>query len=262
MTVSAAAAGRSARATTPTSCRATSTASASRTSTRSTRRPARRRRSRSSCAGATARRPTAASILYYEDKQLPRLRHRSGSRATSPRVPASFVNVEDDHNVVDPPTHAIGWSLGQRVGAADFGSLGHLADSSRRRHAPSTSRVNGRKDQIRYQRRLALDPRTSERGHRPREAAVLRGDGEWTKQRRLRRARAGQARHQDAALGGRRSRGADEGRESRRLDLHDVDADRCRRDYYVDRRHAREAAASSPISGPRSRAFPWTGGRS
>jgi len=67
-------------------------------------------------------------------------------------VPASFVDVEDDHNVVKPPRPALGWT-------SDSGAL-LLSDGWDIWKVPVTGSAavnltgNGRKDGIRYRTNL------------------------------------------------------------------------------------------------------------
>ena len=73
-------------------------------------------------AGALVQRPVARRpvVPLLRGRQLPRLLDgRPGRRATSRQgAPASFVDVEDDHNVVKPPTGVDRLGERQRVGAA------------------------------------------------------------------------------------------------------------------------------------------------
>ena len=72
-------------------------------------------------------------------------------------VPASFVNEDDDHNVVKPPDSSR--RLGQRRPVRPpLRRLGHLERPRPRRAKGVNLTVNGLKDQIRYQQRFRLDP--------------------------------------------------------------------------------------------------------
>ena len=93
-------------------------------------------------------------------------------------MPATFVNTEDDHNIVDPPTTVVGWTADNaHVLISDRWDIWKVP--VRRAAPPVNLTVNGRKDQIRYQGRIRIDP--DERGIDLTQAAVLLGDAEWTK---------------------------------------------------------------------------------
>jgi dipeptidyl aminopeptidase/acylaminoacyl peptidase len=125
--------------------------------------------------------PDGKSFLYYEDGHYHVYSMESGqSRNVTMNVPMSFVNVEDDHNVIKPPTGALGW-------AKDSASV-VLSDNWDIWQVPVASgqavnlTQNGRKDQVRYQRRYPLEP-LEERARgidlsRPQYFAAY---GEWTK---------------------------------------------------------------------------------
>ena len=85
-------------------------------------------------------------------------------------VPVSFVNIEDDHNVVKPPRPRAGLGQRQRRGPA-HGRLGHLEGAGVAAEPPSTSRGTARKTPSGTAR--SPPPRSRRGGHRLREAAVL-----------------------------------------------------------------------------------------
>jgi dipeptidyl aminopeptidase/acylaminoacyl peptidase len=95
-------------------------------------------------------------------------------------VPASFVDTEDDHNVVKPPTSPMGWVKGSKaVLISDNWDIWQVpVDGS----AAVNLTVNGRKDQIRYQQRLALEPPDDrDDGIDMSQPQYFRVYGEWTK---------------------------------------------------------------------------------
>ena len=78
------------------------------------------------------------------------------SKNVTAGLPVSFVDVDDDHNVVKPPVPPVGWSSdGQHVLLSDGWDVWQV---------PAAGGVavnltgNGRKDAIRYGRRFVLDP--------------------------------------------------------------------------------------------------------
>ena len=93
-------------------------------------------------------------------------------------VPTSFVDIEDDHNVVDPPVNPLTWTSDSKALILNDGwDLWKVsADAS----APAVNlTVNGKKDQIRYRTIYRLDP--DEKGidlSKPRYVSTM---AEWTK---------------------------------------------------------------------------------
>jgi dipeptidyl aminopeptidase/acylaminoacyl peptidase len=76
-------------------------------------------------------------------------------------VPTSFIDVEDDHNVQDPPTNVIGWTADNAyVLLSDRWDIWKVPAAAGQAAVNLT--VNGKKDQIRYLNRLRTDP--NERG--------------------------------------------------------------------------------------------------
>ena len=125
--------------------------------------------------------PDGKSLLYYEDGNYHVYSMESGqARSITLNAPVSFVNTENDHNVVKPPTGMIGWTK-------DSASV-LLADNWDIWQVPVNGGSvvnltgNGRRDQIRYQRRYPIEP-VEERAlgidlARPQYFAAY---GEWTK---------------------------------------------------------------------------------
>ena len=75
-------------------------------------------------------------------------------------APTSFVNTEDDHNVDRPPTNIVGWSKdGSAVLLSDNYDVWKIGIAG---NSFTNLTGNGRAQQIRYTRRIVVDPR--ERG--------------------------------------------------------------------------------------------------
>jgi dipeptidyl aminopeptidase/acylaminoacyl peptidase len=135
--------------------------------------------------------PDGKSFLYYEDGHYHVYAMDSGqSRNITLNAPVSFVDAEDDHNVVKPPAGSLGW-------AKDSASV-LLTDNWDIWQVPVSGgqavnlTVNGRKDQIRYQRRYPIEP-VAERAlgvdlSKPQYFAAY---GEWTKKAGLARLHPG-----------------------------------------------------------------------
>ncbi len=123
--------------------------------------------------------PDGSKYLYYEDRHYHVYDMEAGTvRNITQGVPTTFVNVEDDHNIVDPPTAVVGWT-------ADNGSV-LISDRWDIWKVPVAAgaaavnlTVNGRKDQIRYQTRIRTDP--EERGIDLTKRQYFSAMSEWTK---------------------------------------------------------------------------------
>jgi dienelactone hydrolase len=106
-------------------------------------------------------------------------------------VAASFVDTEDDHNVVKPPTSSVGWVKGSRaVLISDNWDIWRVPVDG----TPAVNlTVNGRKNQVRYQRRFPLESLEDRDDgidlSKPQFFAVY---GEWTKKGGIARLEAGQ----------------------------------------------------------------------
>ncbi len=124
--------------------------------------------------------PDSTKYLYYENRHYHVFDLEAGTtRNITDKVPASFVNVENDHNVVDPPSNAIGWtSDNQYVLLSDRWDLWKVPVAAD--EAVVNLTVNGRKDRIRYQGRV-FGIYQNERGidlGKPQYFSVM---AEWTK---------------------------------------------------------------------------------
>ncbi len=101
--------------------------------------------------------PAGNAFLYYEDGNYFAYDMAAGKAVNlTAGVPASFVNTDDDHNVVKPPVPAMGWAKG---GASVLLSDGWDVWNVLVAGGVATNLTgNGRKDGIRYRSRLRLDP--------------------------------------------------------------------------------------------------------
>jgi dipeptidyl aminopeptidase/acylaminoacyl peptidase len=122
--------------------------------------------------------PDGTQMLYYEEGHFFNYDLASGqSTNLTAKVPATFWNDEDDHNVVKPPRFPLGWSKdGKSVLLSDGWDIWNVP--TRGGNAVNLT-VNGKKDKIRYQTRYRLDP--EEKGIDLAQPMYLRAYGEWTK---------------------------------------------------------------------------------
>ena len=132
--------------------------------------------------------PDGTRVLYYDDGHYYTYDFATGqSRNITEKVPTSFVNTEDDHNVRKPAIPPMGW--------VKDGSAVLLFDNWDVWKVPATGgaavslTVNGKKDGIRYQRRYSFDP--EERGIDLSKPLYLAAYGEWTKKEGLARVEPG-----------------------------------------------------------------------
>jgi dipeptidyl aminopeptidase/acylaminoacyl peptidase len=96
-------------------------------------------------------------FLYYDDGHFFTYEFATGkSYKITADTPASFVDTEDDHNVQKPPTRPMGWSKdGQWVLISDNWDIWKLPVHG----GPGVNlTVDGKKDGIRYQGRIRIDP--------------------------------------------------------------------------------------------------------
>ena len=132
--------------------------------------------------------PDGTRVLYYDDGHYFTYDFATGqSRNITEKVPTTFVNTEDDHNVKKPAIPPMGW--------AKDGSAVLLFDNWDVWKVPATGgtavnlTVNGRKDGIRYLRRYSFDP--DERGIDLSKPLYLAAYGEWTKKEGMARIEPG-----------------------------------------------------------------------
>ncbi len=145
--------------------------------------------------------PDGKSFLYYEDGNYHVYSMESGqTRNITLNAPITFVDTEDDHNVVKPPAGSIGWTKDSAsVLLTDNWDIWQVPVAG---GAVVNLTVNGRKDQIRYQRRYPLEPLPERAlGIDLAEAAVLRGLRRMDEESRHRAAGTRQNWHGDAATG-------------------------------------------------------------
>jgi dipeptidyl aminopeptidase/acylaminoacyl peptidase len=96
-------------------------------------------------------------FLYYDDGNYYAYDMGTGQAANITKaVPTSFVNTEDDHNVVKPPQPALGWTKdGDAVILSDGWDLWNVPVGG---GAAVNLTVNGKKDAIRYRRLMRFNP--------------------------------------------------------------------------------------------------------
>jgi fermentation-respiration switch protein FrsA (DUF1100 family) len=137
--------------------------------------------------------PDGKSFLYYEDGHYHTYSMASGqSRNITAGAPMSFVDVEDDHNIVKPPAPVIGWAKDSAsVLLSDNWDIWQVPVAG---GAAVNLTMNGRKDQIRYQRRYALEPpQERNQGIDLATAQFFQAYGEWTKKSGIARLTPGKA---------------------------------------------------------------------
>ena len=122
--------------------------------------------------------PDGTQMLYYEDGHFFTYDFASGqSTNITAKVPATFWDEEDDHNVVKPPNFPLGWTKDSKsVLLSDDWDIWNVP--TRGGNAVNLT-VNGKKDKIRYQTRYRLDP--DEKGIDLAQPMYVRAYGEWTK---------------------------------------------------------------------------------
>lgn len=94
------------------------------------------------------------------------------------KIPVSFIDTEDDHNVEKPLTNFLGWSNDNKyVLIADLWDIWQVPVNTS--NAAVNLTQNGRIDKIRYQFRYVTDP--DEKGYDVKKPAYIRAYGERTK---------------------------------------------------------------------------------
>ena len=125
--------------------------------------------------------PDGESLLYFEDGNYMVQSMKTGqTRNITQGAPVSFVDTEDDHNVVKPPTSVVGWASDSKsVLLSDNWDIWQVPVEG----GPFVNlTVNGRKDALRYQNRFALEPVSArETGIDLAKPQYFRVYGEWTK---------------------------------------------------------------------------------
>ena len=125
--------------------------------------------------------PDGESLLYFEDGNYMVHSMKTGqTRNITQGAPVSFVDTEDDHNVVKPPTSVVGWASDSKsVLLSDKWDIWQVPVEG----GPFVNlTVNGRKDALRYQNRFALESVPArETGIDLTKPQYFRVYGEWTK---------------------------------------------------------------------------------
>ncbi|HVL68311.1 MAG TPA: prolyl oligopeptidase family serine peptidase [Vicinamibacterales bacterium] len=125
--------------------------------------------------------PDGESLLYYENGHFHVYSMKSGtSKNISQGAPVSFINVENDTNVVDPPTQTLGWTKDSKaVLISDNWDVWQVpVDGGRAVNLTA----NGRKDQVRYRTRYAFETAEErEDGIDLSKPQFFSAYGEWTK---------------------------------------------------------------------------------
>ena len=116
-------------------------------------------------------------LLYYDDGQYFVYDIASGqSTNITKAVPTSFINTENDQNIVKPPVPPIGWTKdGDAVLLSDGWDIWKVPMNG----TAVNLTVNGKKDAVRYRRILRLDP--EERGFDLSVPRYVDMFGEYTK---------------------------------------------------------------------------------
>lgn len=122
--------------------------------------------------------PDGTQMLFYDDGHFFTYDLASGQPTNlTAKVPSTFWNEEDDHNVVKPPRFPLGWTKDSKaVLLSDGWDIWNIP--TRGGNAVNLT-VNGKKEKIRYQGRYNLDP--EEKGIDLTQPMYLRAYGEWTK---------------------------------------------------------------------------------
>ena len=132
--------------------------------------------------------PTGGHLLFYNDGHYFTYDMAAGTSTNiTQAVPVTFVNSDDDHNVAKPPVPPVGWDkTGAFVLLSDGWDVWKVPAAG---GAAVNLTVNGRKDAVRYQGRLRLDP--EEKGIDLAVPQFFNTYGEWTKKGGIARVVAG-----------------------------------------------------------------------
>ncbi|MEZ4417715.1 MAG: prolyl oligopeptidase family serine peptidase [Gemmatimonadota bacterium] len=135
--------------------------------------------------------PDGSKLLYYADKHYHVYDFTKGTtRTITEGLPTSFVDVEDDHNVVDPPLAPMGWASDSRsvVLNDDWDVWRVPVDGG----TAVNLTMDGRETGVRHPRRIAYDPDME--GIDFSKPVYFTAYGERTKKGGLERLRPGQRR--------------------------------------------------------------------
>ena len=124
--------------------------------------------------------PDGETLLSYENGHFHAYSMKTGaSKNITQGLPVSFVNTEDDHNVIDPPTAIVGWTKDNDVLISDNWDVWQVSTNGGK---AVNLTVNGKKDQIRYRQRYALEPFDQrDDGIDMSKPQFFSAYGEWTK---------------------------------------------------------------------------------
>ncbi len=122
--------------------------------------------------------PDGTHLLYYEKGNFYTYDMRTGkSYNITEKVATSFINTEDDHNVIDPPVRPFGWVKdGKSVLLYDNWDVWRVPVHGGK---GTNLTLDGKKKKIRYRRRFRLDP--DEEGIDLSQPVYFQIYGEWTK---------------------------------------------------------------------------------
>ena len=122
--------------------------------------------------------PTGTHFVYYDDGQYLTYDMTTGqSTNVTASLPTSFIDTENDVNIVKPPTPFLGWSRdGKYVLLSDNWDIWQVPVGG---GAGTNLTINGRKEQIRYRRLANLEP--DRRGFDLSKPLYIDVYGEWTK---------------------------------------------------------------------------------
>ncbi|HEX5068729.1 MAG TPA: prolyl oligopeptidase family serine peptidase, partial [Vicinamibacterales bacterium] len=123
--------------------------------------------------------PDGAKYLFYENQHFYVFDAETGTeRNITLGIPTSFVDTEDDHNIVDPPTGTLGWTSDNAyVLLSDNWDIWKVPVAAGQQAVNLT--VNGKKDKIRYLTRVRTD--LQERGADMSRRQIFSVFGEMTK---------------------------------------------------------------------------------
>jgi len=122
--------------------------------------------------------PDGSHFLYYRDGHFHVFEMAGGKSVNITKdLPTSFVNAEDDHNVIKPPALSLGWVKdGVSVLLSDNWDVWNVPV---RGGKAVNLTVNGKSEQIRYRRRFKLHP--DEKGIDLKSPVFFEAYMEWTK---------------------------------------------------------------------------------
>ncbi len=123
--------------------------------------------------------PDGVSLLYYKNEGHFYIYNMAKGTHTNitENVDASFVNTEDDHNVLNPPRRPVGWATaGDHVLLSDGWDIWQISVDG---DDAENLTVNGKTDQIRYSNPHRFDPDVL--GVDFSKPVYLSAYGEWTK---------------------------------------------------------------------------------